>query len=155
MWRMTTFTAIAFGVLSGWVAYMAADNTPPYEYDAYQSSIIPDLITDELQQVTVKWKLKKINRICPGSNQRQLFDPKTGVILATYDAQPAAISSSIIDGYLHRTFSLPWAVLPPGRIGYRATVRYQCNILQKFYPLEVTTPTLYFYVKQRDSRNDR
>lgn len=134
---------------------MAFDNTPPYEYDVEQSTIVPDLVTDESQQVTVKWKLKKINRMCPGANQRQLFDPKTGVILATYDPTPAALSGSIKDGYLNRTFSLPWAALPPGRIGYRAHIRYQCNLFQMIYPLEITTPTLYFYVRQRDSRNDR
>ncbi len=86
---------------------MAADNVPPYEYDVAESTIVPDLVENESQQVTVRWKIKKVNRICPGSNQRQLFDPKTGVILATYDPQPAAISSSIIDGYLPRTFNLP------------------------------------------------
>lgn len=140
--------------MSGWVAFMAADNTPPYEYDVENSVIVPDLVKEETQQVTVMWKIKRVNRICPGANLRQLFDPKTGVILATYDAAPAATSSSLKDGYLNRTFTLPWAVLPPGKIGYRATVSYQCNMLQKFFPLVVTTPNLYFYVRQRDSRND-
>ena len=139
------------GMLSAWIAFMAFDTTPPYEYDTENSTIVPDLVSDESQQITVQWKIKRVNRICPGANQRQLFDPKTGVILATYDATPAATSSSLKDGYLNRTFSLPWAILPPGKIGYRATVAYQCNILQKFYPLIVTTPSLYFYVKQRDS----
>jgi hypothetical protein len=146
--------AVLVGMLSGWVAFMILDTTPPYEYDVKQSTIVPDLVENENQQVTVQWKIKRVNRICPGATQRQLFDPKTQVILATYDATPAAVTGSIKDGYLNRTFALPWAVLPPGRIGYRATVSYQCNVLQKFYPLVVATPNLYFYVRQRDSRND-
>jgi hypothetical protein len=124
-------------------AFMFADNTPPYEYDAEQSYIVPSTAHDG-EQITVMWKLKKINRICPGSNHRVLFDPKTRVILASYDPTPAAVSESIIDGYLNRTFLLPRGALPEGAIGYRANVCYVCNPLQRLFPLCVTTPELFF-----------
>jgi len=125
---------------------MAADNQPPYEYDAANSYIVPSIANDG-DQLTVRWKIK-VNRICPGSNSRVLFDRQTGVVLASYDPTPAAVSASIKDGYLNRTFLLPRGALPSGEIGYRATVCYQCNLLQKFVkPLCVTTPELTFRVR--------
>lgn len=133
-----------FAVLFGWVAFMAADNQPPYEYDAANSYVVPSPANDG-EQITVKWKLSKVNRVCPGSNRRMLFDPKTKVLLATYDPTPAAFSASLVDGYLNRTFLLPRGALPSGEIGYRATVHYECNLFQKYVrPLVVTTPDLIF-----------
>lgn len=130
--------------LFGWVAFMAADNLPPYEYDGANSYVIPSPARDG-DQITVKWKLLKVNRVCPGSNRRILFDPRTKVILATYDPSPAAVSSSMVDGYLNRTFLLPRGALPSGEIGYRATVYYECNLFQKYIrPLVVTTPDIIF-----------
>lgn len=142
---------LAIGVfvssLLGWVAFMMADNTPPYVYDAERSYIKPSVV-DDGDQVTVMWSIKKVNRICPGASVRTLFDPKTKVILASYDPSPAAISSSLVNGYLNRTFQLPRSLLPPGPIGYRATVCYECNLFQKLAkPLCVTTPDLFFEVR--------
>jgi hypothetical protein len=132
--------------LFGWIAFMAADNTSPYEYDAENSHIIPAKAADG-DQITVMWKLKKINRFCPGSNNRVLFDPASKVILASYDATPTAIPSSIKHGYLNRTFQLPRSTLPPGRIGYRGNICYECNLFQKLVkPLCITTPELFFEV---------
>ena len=140
-----TLSLIASSIL-GWLAFMAADNLPPYEYDAENSFIIPS-IADDGDQIRVMLKIKKVNRICPGSNRRVLFDPVTKVHIATYDPTPAAISNSIIDGYLNRTFLLPKS-LPSGPIGYRATVCYECNLLQKFFkPLCVITPDLFFAIR--------
>lgn len=143
-WQMV-FGAIMAG-LFGWIAYMAADTTPPYEFDAANSYIVPSTAHDG-DQITVKWKLSKINRVCLGSNRRVLFDPKTRVILAAYDPTPAAISESIVDGYLNRTFLLPRGALPEGQIGYRANVCYECNPLQRYFkPLCISTPELFFRV---------
>jgi hypothetical protein len=133
--------------LFGWVAYMAADIQPPYVYDAAGSYIVP-AIADDGDQITVKWKLKQVNRICPGSNRRYLFEKKTGIILASYDPMPAAADAAIKDGYLNRTFLLPRGLLPSGEIGYRATVCYECNPLQKFVkPLCLTTPDISFWIR--------
>ncbi|HEX2558401.1 MAG TPA: hypothetical protein VHK86_08790, partial [Nitrososphaera sp.] len=132
--------------LLGWIAFMAADNQPPYEYDAENSFIIPS-VADDGDQIRVMWKITKVNRICPGSNRRVLFDPKTGAHIATYDPTPAAFSDSLRDGYLNRAFQLP-RQLPSGPIGYRATVCYECNPFQKFLkPLCVTTPDLFFTIR--------
>ena len=137
---------VGIACVTGWLAFMAADNQPPYEYDAANSYIVPSIANDG-DQLTVRWKIK-VNRICPGSNSRVLFDRQTGVVLASYDPTPAAVSASIKDGYLNRTFLLPRGALPSGEIGYRATVCYQCNLLQKFVkPLCVTTPELTFRVR--------
>lgn len=138
------------GLLSGvcgWVAFMAADNQPPYVYDEANSYIVPS-VAAEGQRITVKWRLLRVNRVCPGSTRRVLFDPRTGVILATYDPTLAVVSASIKDGYLNRTFLLPAGdVLPVGEIGYRSTVCYECNPFQEFIkPLCVTTPDLRFLV---------
>ena len=142
LWAGGAFAALLFG----WVAFMAADNQPPYEYDAANSYIVP-LVANDGDQILVRWKIK-VNRICPGSGRRMLFDKKTGVILASYDPTPAAISDSIKDGYLNRTFLLPRGGLPQGEIGYRSTVCYECNPFQKFIkPLCVTTPDLTFSVR--------
>jgi hypothetical protein len=137
---------LVMSTLLGWVVFMAADNTHPYEYDVENSFIVPSKAADG-DQITVMWKIKKINRTCLGANTRVLFDPKTKVILASYDPTPAALSESIQHGYLNRTFQLPRSVLPPGRIGYRATVCYECNLFQKLAkPLCVKTPELFFEI---------
>jgi hypothetical protein len=150
LWRELKWQCAIGMILAGmfaWVAFMMADNEPPYEYDAEQSYIVPSKAHDG-DQITVKWKLAKVNRICPGSNRRVLFDPKTHVILASYDPTPAAVSDSIEDGYLNRTFLLPRGVLPSGKIGYRANVCYECNIFQKIIkPLCIATPNLFFQVE--------
>lgn len=149
IWRELRWQIIIGSItacLLGWFAFMAADTTPPYEYDAENSFIIPSTAHDG-DQITVMWKIAKINRFCPGSNHRVLFDPKTRVILASYDPTSAAISESIKDGYLNRTFLLPRGALPPGPIGYRANVCYECNLFQRFVkPLCVATPELLFRV---------
>lgn len=149
LWRELKWQVIIGTILSGlfaWVAFMVADNEPPYEYDVGKSYIVPSVAHDG-DQITVIWKLNKINRVCPGSNRRILFDPKTHVILASYDPTPAAVSESITDGHLNRTFLLPRGALPSGPIGYRANVCYECNLFQRFIkPLCIATPELFFSV---------
>ncbi|HJS08960.1 hypothetical protein GGQ85_003550 [Nitrobacter vulgaris] len=138
--------AILIAFLAGSVVFMAFDTTPPYEYDENASFVVPSPANDG-DQVTVKWRLKKVNRECPGIAQRVLFDPKTKIILANYDPIPAATSESVRDGYLNRTFALPRG-LPSGPIAYRAEVCYGCNPLQQFVkPLCVPTPNLIFAVR--------
>ena len=148
MMKVYWAVGIVVSSLLGWVAFMAADNTPPYVYDAAGSYIVPTTAEDG-GQITVKWKLKQVNRMCPGASRRVLFDKVTGVILASYDPTPAAISDSIKDGYLNRTFLLPRELLQPGEVGYRATVCYECNLFQKLArPLCVTTPDLSFWIRR-------
>jgi hypothetical protein len=139
--------AMLLGSLLGWLSFMIADNVPPYEYDVANSHVIPSPAGDG-EQITIMWKLSKVNRVCPGVVHRILYDPKTRVVLASYDPTPAAISSSIKDGYLNRTFLLPRGALPSGMIGYKANVCYECNLYQKVVrPLCVATPDLIFQLK--------
>jgi hypothetical protein len=138
--------AIVIAFLTGSVVFMAFDTTPPYEYDESASFVVPSPANDG-DQVTVKWRLTKVNRICPGISQRVLFDPKTKIILANYDPMPATTTESMRDGYLNRTFALPRG-LPSGPIAYRADVCYACNPFQQFVrPLCVPTPNLIFVVR--------
>jgi hypothetical protein len=95
--RRQIFFGVVLAAGFGWLAFMVADTAPPYEYDVERSYIVPSKAHDG-DQITVMWKLAKINRICPGSNRRILFDPRTRVILASYDPTPAAVSESIHDG---------------------------------------------------------
>jgi len=130
----------------GWVAYMIADNAPPYEFDGLASVIVPPKAYGG-DQITVRWKIKRINRVCPGTTERILFDPNTKIIIANYDKTSAAAEESLKDGYLNRTFALP-RELPAGPIAYRANICYQCNAFQAFIrPMCKTTPTLLFEVQ--------
>jgi hypothetical protein len=131
-------------------AYAVFDRDPPYKYDIANSFVMPDP-AETSDQMLVKWKLaEQPKRLCPGATRRELFDPATKIILVTYDPAPTALAASIRDGYLNITFALP-KVLPYGKIGYRATVRYQCNWLQRLFPdafaFDVTTPPLFFTVQ--------
>lgn len=130
--------------------YAIFDRIPPYKYDVQNSVIIPDPAS-QADTLLVKWKLlEPPKRLCPGATRRELFDPATKIVLVTYDATSTALASSIRDGYLNVTFALPKG-LPSGRIGYRATVRYQCNWLQRLFPdafaFNVTTPPLFFIMQ--------
>jgi hypothetical protein len=132
------------------ILYGLLDNTPPFKYDVANSYIAP-VYAKRSDQVIVRWKITAPpSRMCLGSNRRELFDAETKVTLASYDPAPAAITSSITDGYLNRTFMLP-AELPIGRkIGYRAHVNYHCNWVQRMFPevfgFNTVTPDLYFTV---------
>ena len=140
--KLHVYSRIAFAImiafLAGSIVFMAFDTTPPLRYDESASFVVPSPANDG-DQVTVKWRLKKVNRECPGIAQRVLFDPKTKIILANYDPTPAATSES--------EFALQRA-LPSGQIAYRADVCYGCNLLQQFVrPLCVPTPNLTFTVR--------
>ena len=138
--------------LTGAFVFAWFDTTPPYEFDVENSYILP-YRAEEGMQIRVVWKIKKLNRYCPGTNTRQLFDPVTKVKLAIYD--PVEVASRYeVDNtqtYLIRTFLLPKELLP-GKIGYRATQSYVCNPLQHFRPLVVTTPDLFFEVVEHANR---
>jgi hypothetical protein len=134
---------ITMSALGAWLAVMRLDSRPPYEWDATRSVVSPDP-APQAGRVSVEWHMK-VNRVCPGSSQRVLTDASTGQTVATYDATPAALSVSVGDQTLNRTFVLPRG-LPP-RVGYRSTVCFECNALQTLFPLCVTTPTLTFNVE--------
>ena len=133
---------IVLMVFAGAIVFMWFDTVPPFEFDASQSKIIPQ-IAESGMQIRVDWKVK-VNRLCPGSNTRELFDPITKVRLAIYDPVPTAANTALEgDNHLIRTFLLPRRIAK-GPIGYRAHLFYRCNWLQQFFPLELDTPELFF-----------
>lgn len=132
--------------VTGALVFMRFDTTPPYEFDASQSEVIPPR-TEPGTQIVVRWKVKKVNRFCHGMNTRELFDAETKARIAVYDPVPVASPFELSENeHLVRTFTLP-KIMPYGRIGYRATQQYICNPLQHIWPLVVTTPDLFFEVR--------
>ena len=61
--KMHVYSRIAFAImiafLTGSIVFMAFDTTPPYEYDESASFVVPSPANDG-DQVTVKWRLKKV-----------------------------------------------------------------------------------------------
>lgn len=137
-WMLGLILCAAFGMLG----YLIADNQPPYVYFADASYVKPS-VTQKGHQVEVYWKLK-VNRICPGHIIRSIVDEKTGVKFS-YDPYPAISAIKIEDDHLSRTFLLPEGISPGKKI-YRANAEYACNLLQRFWPLKVQTPDLYFEI---------
>lgn len=126
----------------GSLVFMWFDTIPPYEFDVSQSKIIPQ-VAESGMQIRVDWKVK-VNRICPGINIRELFDPITKTRLTIYDPVPTASDAALEgDDHLIRTFLLPRRI-SKGTVGYRAHLFYQCNWLQGFFPLKIDTPELFF-----------
>lgn len=139
-WFLIVGSVITFATAA--VVFMWFDTTPPFEYDVKESQIVPQ-VAEGGMQIRVDWKVK-VNRVCPGTNVRELFDPVTKSRLAFYDPVPTASDSAIDDdGHLIRTFLLPRRI-SKGPVGYRAHLSYQCNWLQRFFPLELETPELFF-----------
>lgn len=139
----------AVSVLLGlWVSWMWVDNELPYTYFPDESAITPNPALDG-GQVTVNWKIK-VHRSCPGTSQRMMLDGKTRRQVATYDATPAVTSVTTADQNLVRTFMLP-SGLPPEVI-YKSNIGFECNLLQKIFPLRQVTPELRFRVVQRTAQ---
>jgi hypothetical protein len=144
LFRVLLSFACLISAFGGVTTYMAFDTTPPYEFIGSESLVVPPSAYGG-DQITVKWKVK-FNRVCTGSMRRILFDPDTNVVLAVYDTEPVAGIYALEDGYLNKTFRLP-TVIQKGWIGYRAELHYRCNFLQRFFPLNVTTPDLHFKIE--------
>lgn len=148
--RILLGISLLVSAVSATAAFMLADTEAPYIYHADKSFILPEF-AEGGDQMTVYWRVT-INRRCEGFTQRVLFDPRTGVILATYDAAPMVPKTNIVseiagDGpYSVRTFLLP-QVIQKGKIGYRSAVCYSCNPLRRLIPVCTFTPDLFFEVR--------
>lgn len=127
------------------LAYMLADNQPPYVYDASKSYVKPEK-TASGKQVTVHWHLARINRVCVGTIVRYIVDQHTNARIS-YDPTAAAATIEVGMNYLERTFFLPQE-MTPGKKWYYAEGSYACNPLQRFYPLVTRTPRLSFEVTE-------
>lgn len=141
---LTAFSALLSFLVIAPVSYMSFDTEPPYVYDKDGSYIVPER-THAGHQITVHWKLRRVNRICPGFITRNIVDAETGVRVM-YDPVPATQSVVQGDSELNRAFLLPSGI-GPGRKLYYSEGAYGCNLLQRLWkPLQLRTPTLEFEI---------
>lgn len=127
----------------GAVFWMAIDRDPPYEYLA--GEILPPEPPIGTQ-VSVVWHVK-VRRFCPGWVQRDVTDQR-GYLWRNIGS-PVKDISGVKPGdevHLVNTFELP-KQLGAGPATYQANVRYHCNPLQRWWPIYVSTPKLWFEIK--------
>lgn len=141
--RVFWVVGLNLAAILGLLAFMIADNQPPYTYFADGSYLIPERAAPG-HQISVHWKIK-VNRLCPGAIVRTVVDARTGARMS-YDPTPAMVTIQMGDSSLDRTFLLPQG-MGPGRKLYRANAEYVCNPLQRIWPLKVQTPDLFFDVE--------
>jgi hypothetical protein len=132
-----------------WVAWMAADNVHPYDYDAAASHMVPDPIQQNASipnpMITSDWALAHVNKVCPGTVQRFFRNMETGQIVSTLDTTP--LSRSVRDGDRHLPRSFPLPPKLPLRVGYSALICSECNLFQHLIrPLCFMTPEIEFRV---------
>jgi hypothetical protein len=130
--------------LTHWIT----DDEAPYKYIVEQSSIRPP-DPDDGGQITAVWAVEPVKRLCPASSRRQVFDPKSGAVLASYDAVPVLQTTQIGDTQIVKTFMLPKRALPyDERLGYRSMICFECNPYQQYVKANCKlTPSLYFRVR--------
>lgn len=152
---MTRFRFLIILPLLGGAAYVGVligDRLPPYVHD--YGTITPAQ-PNEGDQVNVEWKMKKVNRICPGWIQRQIYD-RDGALACNYDIQPAIRREQLYGQQtsgspdrLSRSFTLCSRAIP-GPAKYRAYTCYQCNWLQETFPTKLSicgyTPDVDFMI---------
>jgi hypothetical protein len=128
--------------LGGWVGWMYLDDQPPYHYLSGEISPNP---ARQASRVVLTWQIETY-RTCAGSVQRILKDNASGKAVAIYDPTPSALTVSMGDTELRKTFLLP-EDLPP-EVRYTAVVYFHCNPLQAIFPIRVATPEIVFRVIQ-------
>lgn len=133
------FTMAALGT---WFAYMAVvDNEPPFRYltEEQGSRIIPNPVKEE-GTIKTEWKLTQVTKDCPRQVERLYYARDTNELITTQDATPLQMVVKKSASELSRSFDLPPG-LPP-RAGYRARACFQCNFLQRIFPVCVLSPQL-------------
>lgn len=145
--RARIFMAIVPTAIALVIGHFATDRHRPYDFHVRESYIIPPRGV-EGQDMSVHWRVTQ-RRSCPGTVERQLVDPNTGVIVAAYNPEPAE-EGMVTDGWLHKTFKVPRDI-QAGNIAYQSKLTYQCNWLQVLMPalaIRYTTPRLIFTVEK-------
>ncbi len=132
---------LTMAAIGSWFAVMAVDRDPPFHYLGAEdgSKIDPDPSFPG-QMVSTDWKLTKVSKDCPRTVERIFSDRITGRVITALDAAPLSKIIPTSDTSLSRSFNLP-PVLPP-QTDYHVVVRFQCNLLQHLFPIEVTSPKL-------------
>jgi len=152
LWTEKSFRARIFlSVLPTTVAlvvgHYAIDRQRPYDFHLEQSYVEPPRGV-EGQVMTINWRVTR-HRSCPGTVERKLVDPDTGVIIAPYEATEANPSGGE-DGWIRNTFRVPREI-PGGNIAYQSMLTYRCNWLQELVPglaIRYITPRIIFYVEK-------
>lgn len=129
------------------VLWMAMDRQPPYTGHVGRL-IPPDPRPGD--PVSVEWKLT-IHRVCDGWVQREVIDSQ-GVI-CVYERQPAIRRDQLFGQQkgseadrLNRQFRIcERAATGPAR--YRAITCYECNPLQRWWPVCTRTPDINFTIR--------
>jgi len=147
--RTQTYVGLVLTAIAVPVTYWMSDNDIPYVYIPEGSYIRPP-DPDDGGEITAVWAVEKIKRICPASSRRQIIDPQSGAILASYDLIPALTTTKIGDTEIVKTFALPKRALPYEEpVGYRSQICFECNPYQKYVRARcVMTPTLTFQVRK-------
>lgn len=155
LWSFRSFRArIILAIFPTLIAlifsHFAADRQRPYDFHVDGSFILPPA-AEGGDQITVHWKVTR-HRQCEGIVERQLVDPRTDVIIASYDPAPAAVNGVPVGSdVLRKEFTLPLN-LQKGEMAYQAKLTYTCNWLQKIFPnalgIKYVTPPLKFTVKE-------
>ena len=135
-----------FAVIFGAFVFLVFDNTHPYRW--LYGEIIPDPAGNGAQ-VQVHWRIEKI-RWCPGIVTRQVIGPleNGNALVHSYDPFPA-FAEKVLPNKINEKF-IPFRLpdnLTEGKYAYRVFIDYNCNILQRFWPLHVELPELRFSVK--------
>jgi hypothetical protein len=129
------------------VGHFATDRQHPYDFIVEESYVEPPT-GERGHKMTINWRVKE-HRLCPGTIERQLVDPATGVLIAVYDPAPADTVGSE-GGWLRKSFMVPKDI-QSGTLAYQSKLTYQCNWLQKLVPflaIRYTTPRISFYVEK-------
>lgn len=136
-----TLFVIAIVIGSLWVAWMATDNGPPFQYlpEEQGSRVVPNPVKQE-GAVKTEWLLTSVSKDCPRQIERLYYDRDTGELVTTQDATPLQTTIRKSSTQLSRSFDLPPG-LPP-RVGYRARACFQCNFLQRLFPICFLSPQL-------------
>jgi hypothetical protein len=152
LWTFKSFRARIFlaafpTIIAAVIGHFATDRQPPYDFHADQSYVVPPVGREGLE-MTINWRVTH-HRTCPGTIERQLVDPNTGVIVAIYDPAPADTNGGK-NGWLRKTFRVPRDI-PGGNIAYQSKLTYHCNWLQALVPalaIRYLTPRIIFYVEK-------
>lgn len=120
-----------------WVVLV--DRDEPVEF--LNGSIIPDPAIAG-QSVTVRWRTNWIRK-CEGITSREVVG--SDKIVRAYKKEPARIPVTLGRQVSDTVFML--ATVPPGEAEYRGVLRFhECGFTSRWYPIDVTVPSLYFDV---------
>lgn len=99
------------------------------------------------EQLTVVWKVN-VRESCSGTVERIMLSPAREILVRYDPTIPATTADNLGPGTIKKTFATPRS-LPQGKIIYRAVLSYECNWLQRMFPvlsIRYTTPDLEFEI---------